>query len=102
MVSCVVGTPLTQVVGERFRKPEDGAPTVGEAKRTRRIHHRLSAKWGIGLLIEVGTRLAVIANFSVDVANGLNSANTLSVVGLLVLATVVVPRRNAASAEATK
>jgi uncharacterized membrane protein len=91
--SCVVGTPLTQVVGERFRKPEDGVPTVDEAKRIRRIHVRLSAMWGVGLLVEVAIRLVVIADFSVDAANGVNSAITLPVIGLLVLATIVVTRR---------
>jgi hypothetical protein len=96
--SCVVGTPLTQVVGERFRDPAEAAPTADEAERIRRVHVQLSAMWGIGLLIEVAVRLAVIARFSVDVANGVNSAITLPVIGLLVLATIVVGRRGAASA----
>jgi hypothetical protein len=56
--------------------------------------------WGIGLLIEVGIRLVVIANLSVDAANGVNSAIMLPVIGLLVLATVVVGRKSAAPAEA--
>jgi uncharacterized membrane protein len=96
--SCFVGTPLTQVVGERFRRPE----VVDEAAdaRLRRVHVQLSAMWGIGLLIEVGIRLVVIANLSVDAANGVNSAIMLPVIGLLVLATVVVGRKSAAPAEA--
>ena len=49
--------------------------------------------WGIGLLVEVAIRLVVIANLSVDVANGVNSAISLPVIGLLVVATVVVTRR---------
>ncbi|MCV7226296.1 VC0807 family protein [Mycolicibacterium komossense] len=91
--SCVVGTPLTQVVGERFRKSDD--EPVRDADRFRRVHIQLSAMWGIGLLLEVAVRLVVIANESVDVANGVNSAITLPVIGFLVLATIVVARRNA-------
>jgi uncharacterized membrane protein len=96
--SCVIGTPLTQVVGERFRKPEDADSTTGETESIRRIHVRLSAMWGVGLLVEVAIRLLVIANLSVDAANGVNSAITLPVIGLLVLATVVVSRRAAVPA----
>jgi uncharacterized membrane protein len=98
--SCITGTPMTQVVGERFGKPDDEEDPA-EALRRRRVHVQLSAMWGIGLLIEVAIRLVVIANLSVDAANGVNSAITLPVLGLLVLATVVVGRRNAATAEAT-
>jgi hypothetical protein len=98
--SCFVGTPLTQVVGQRFRKPEDAAPTIDEATRMRRTHILLSAMWGIGLLVEVAIRLVVIANLSVDAANGVNSAITLPVIGLLVLATIVVGRRAASAAAA--
>lgn len=98
--SCFVGTPLTQVVGERFQSSEENASTV-DARRLRRVHVQLSAMWGIGLLIEVAIRLVVIAHLSVDAATGVNSAITLPVIGLLVLATVVVGRRSTASAEAT-
>ncbi|CAN5835460.1 hypothetical protein BH09ACT7_BH09ACT7_55580 [soil metagenome] len=49
---------------------------------------------GVGLLVEVAIRLAVIANVSVDVANGVNSAITLPVIGLLVVATIVVVKRS--------
>lgn len=93
--SCVIGTPLTQVAGDRFHTPESDGPTV-DRDRQRRIHVRLSAMWGVGLLVEVGARLVVIANLSVDVANGVNSTLSLSVVGLLVLATIVVIRRTPA------
>ena len=98
--SCVVGTPLTQVVGDRFRQADDADPTPDEARRIHRIHVRLSAMWGVGLLIEVAIRLVVIAHLSVDAANGVNSAVTLPVIGVLVLATVVVSRRAAAAADA--
>ena len=89
--SCLVGTPLTQVVGERFRTPGDGAATAD----LRRVHVRLSAMWGVGLLVEVAIRLVVIEHASVDVANAVNSAITLPVIGALVVATIVVTRRTA-------
>jgi len=89
--SCVIGTPLTQVIGDRFQTSD--APDPEDMRRRRRIHVQLSAMWGIGLLIEVAVRLVVIANVSVDVANGVNSAITLPIIGLLVLATAIVTRR---------
>ncbi|MDT5082749.1 MAG: hypothetical protein QOJ80_7386 [Mycobacterium sp.] len=89
--SCVLGTPLTQVIGDRFQTPDPHAPE--DVGRRRPIHVQLSAMWGIGLLLESAIRLMVIANVSVDVANGVNSAISLPVVGLLVLATVIVTRR---------
>jgi uncharacterized membrane protein len=92
--SCFIGTPLTQVVGERFRSADEAAPDP----RVRRIHVLLSAMWGVGLLVEVAIRLVVIANLSVDAANGVNSAITLPVIGFLVLATIVVIRRTSAPA----
>jgi len=88
--SCVIGTPLTQVVSNRFGKPDDEPAT----EAAHRIHVRLSAMWGVGLLVEVAIRLAVIASVSVDVANGVNSAITLPVIGLLVVATIVVVKRS--------
>jgi hypothetical protein len=100
--SCVVGIPLTQVVSERFRSPDDVAPTTDQARRIRRVQVQLSAMWGIGLLVEVAIRLAVIATLSVDAANGVNSAITLPVIGLLVLATVIVGRRSQAATEASE
>ncbi|HYO01088.1 MAG TPA: hypothetical protein VET27_03925 [Mycobacterium sp.] len=48
----------------------------------------------------MAVRLVIIANLSVDAANGVNSAITLPVVGLLVLATVVVVRRSSEPAGA--
>jgi uncharacterized membrane protein len=94
--SCFVGTPLTQVVGDRFRTSDADETDPEQALRRRRIHVQLSAIWGIGLLIEVAIRLVVIAKYPVDVANGVNSAITLPVLGLLVLATTVLSRRAAA------
>jgi uncharacterized membrane protein len=98
--SCVVGTPLTQVVGERFRGPE--AVDAAARTRLRRVHVKLSAMWGIGLLLEVAVRLLVIAHFRVDVANGVNSAITIPVIGVLVLATIVIGRRAAPEATDTR
>ncbi|WP_319435791.1 VC0807 family protein [Mycobacterium sp. RTGN5] len=92
LASCVVGTPLTQVVGDRFQAAGDD-PNAAEASDRLRIHVQLSAMWGIGLLLEVAIRLAVIHTVSVDTANGINSVITLVVIGLLVLATVIVGRR---------
>lgn len=69
--SCVAGTPLTQVVSDRFRSAEANE-SVMDSRRRRRIHVRLSAMWGVGLLLEVAARLAVIETASVDTANGVN------------------------------
>lgn len=88
--SCVVGTPLTQIVGARFRKSGD---EPSDAPPDHAMHVALSAMWGIGLLVEVAVRLVVISRVSVDVANGVNSAITLPVIGALVLATIVITRR---------
>jgi hypothetical protein len=96
--SCVIGTPLTQVVGARFRPAPDDTDAASAPAGERRIHVLLSAMWGIGLLVEAVARLVVIAGLPVDVANGVNSAITLPVVGLLVLATIFVVRRSPARA----
>ncbi len=90
--SCILGTPLTQVLAERVR-PGGDEKEPGEQTFVRRIHVLLSAMWGVGLLAEVGARLVVISRTSVDVANGVNSVISLSTVGLLLLATFVVARR---------
>ena len=93
--SCVIGTPLTQVVAERF-KPTDEEPIPGAREYRRRAHILLSAMWGVGLLVEVGVRLIVISRVSVDVANGALSAISWGTVGILIAATVLVGRRLAA------
>ncbi|PND56255.1 hypothetical protein CRM90_18165 [Mycobacterium sp. ENV421] len=90
--SCVIGTPLTQVVSDRFSNADEERET-SDADRRRRIHVRLSAMWGVGLLLEVAIRLIVIGKFSVDTANGVNSVITIAVIGVLVTATVVTGRR---------
>jgi uncharacterized membrane protein len=93
--SCVVGTPLTQVVAARVT-PDDDEPEPGAEEYRRRAHILLSAMWGFGLLIEVAVRLMVISRVSVDVANGLLSAISWGTVGLLVAATILIGRRLAA------
>jgi hypothetical protein len=90
--SCLVGRPLTQVVAERFRQHEPEHDPDAERYR-RRTHILLSAMWGLGLLIEVGIRLAVIARLSVDVANGVTSIVSWVTVGLLMVATFVIGGR---------
>jgi hypothetical protein len=96
--SCVIGTPLTQVVADRLRSnDEDPVVDPGEVRRRRRTQVQLSAMWGIGLLLEVAVRLVVIANLSVDAANGVASAISLSVTALLVVVTIVVARRATAA-----
>lgn len=89
--SCIVGTPLTQVVAERFNSADDEAG-AGAKRHIRRAHILLSAMWGLGLLAEVGARLVVISRVSVDVANGVLSAISLGTLGLLIAATIVIGR----------
>ncbi len=96
--SCFIGTPLTQVVADRLRTNDENAlPDAGEVQRRRRTQVQLSAMWGIGLLLEVAVRLVVIANLSVDAANGVASVISLSVTALLVVVTIVVARRATAA-----
>ncbi|HTI78281.1 MAG TPA: VC0807 family protein [Mycobacterium sp.] len=85
LASCVVGTPLTQVVAQRFQ-PVDDEPEPGEEQYVRRVHVLLSAMWGIGLLIEVGVRLVAISRLSVDVANGVTSVISWATIGVLMAA----------------
>lgn len=89
--SCVVGIPLTQVVAERVRPPDD-SPEPGEDAFARRLHVLLSAMWGIGLFVEVVVRLVVISQVSVDVANGAASAISLVTLALLMAATFVIAK----------
>jgi hypothetical protein len=79
-------------------KDEAADADAGEVQRRRHTQVQLSAMWGIGLLLEVAVRLVVIADLSVDTANGVASAISLSVTALLVVVTIVVARRSAAAA----
>jgi hypothetical protein len=93
LASCVIGTPLTQVVAERVRPAGDEDDGPDGQRAHRRIHVLLSAMWGSGLLLEVAVRLVVISRLSVDTANGVTTVISLSTTGLLIVATMVVVRR---------
>lgn len=93
LASCVIGTPLTQVVAERVRPAGDEDDGPDGQRAHRRIHVLLSAMWGSGLLLEVAVRLIVISRLSVDTANGVTTVISLSTTGLLIVATMVVVRR---------
>ncbi|WP_234791549.1 VC0807 family protein [Mycolicibacterium mucogenicum] len=93
--SCVVGTPLTQVVSERVQTGEQDTSPAAAAYR-RRVHILLSAMWGIGLLLGSALHLVVIFSMSVDAANALTSVLSLATTALLMTATFVVGRRAAA------
>lgn len=90
--SCVIGTPLTQVVAQRVQAGQ-GPPEPGERDFTRRVHILLSAMWGVGLLIGMLVSLGIVFSLSVDVGKGVNTVVSLTLTGLLVLATVVVAKR---------
>jgi hypothetical protein len=90
--SCLIGTPLTQVVAERVQS-DDGSPEPGEAAFKHRVHVLLSAIWGVGLLTGMFVSLGIIFSFSVDVGKGVNTAVSLALTGVLILVTVVVAMR---------
>jgi hypothetical protein len=90
--SCVMGTPLTQVVAQRFRSADEQADP-GEEHYVRRIHVLLSAMWGVGVLVEVAVRLAVISRVSVDVANGVTSVISWVTIAVLLTLTFVIGGR---------
>jgi hypothetical protein len=93
--SCVVGTPLTQIVSERVQTGEQDTGPAAVAYR-RRVHILLSAMWGIGLLLGTALHLAVIFCTSVDVANAVTSVLSLTTTGLLMVATFLIGKRAAA------
>jgi hypothetical protein len=84
--SCVIGKPLTQVVSERMHHDDD-APEPGEEAFVHRVHVQLSAMWGIGLLVGMLISLAIIFSLSIDVAKGVNTVVSLSLVAVLMTAT---------------
>ncbi|UCZ58159.1 VC0807 family protein [Mycolicibacterium phocaicum] len=90
--SCVLGTPLTQVVSERVQTGEQDTSAAAVAYR-RRVHILLSAMWGAGLIVGTGVQLALIFATSVDVANALASAFSLATTGVLMTATFIVGKR---------
>ncbi|TXH15691.1 MAG: hypothetical protein E6R06_32525 [Mycobacterium sp.] len=90
--SCVIGTPLTQVVSERVQTGEQDTSVAAVSYR-RRVHILLSAMWGAGLIVCTGVQLALIFATSVDVANALASAFSLATTGVLMTATFIVGKR---------
>ena len=90
--SCLIGTPLTQVVAQRVHTAQ-GTPTPGEQDFTRRVHILLSAMWGVGLLFGMLISLVIIFSLSVDVGKGVNTVVSLPLTGVLILATAVVARK---------
>jgi hypothetical protein len=84
--SRVIGKPLTQVVSERVQ-PDSDEPEPDEEDFKHRLHVQLSAMWGIGLLISMLVSLAIIFSLSVDVANGVNTVVSLSLMAVLLAAT---------------
>lgn len=93
--SCVVGTPLTQVVAERIQPDDgdDGAAQPGEPAFKHRVHVLLSAIWGVGLLVGMLISLGIIFALSVDVGKAVNTVVSLVLTGVLILATVVVAKQ---------
>ncbi|MBI3225980.1 MAG: hypothetical protein HYZ39_13085 [Mycolicibacterium cosmeticum] len=92
--SCVIGTPLTQVVAERVRSTEE-PPEPGEDAFKHRVHVLLSAIWGVGLLLGMFLSLGIIFSLSVDVGKGVNTVASLALTGVLILITVVIAKRAA-------
>lgn len=90
--SCVVGTPLTQVVSERVQTGQPDTSPAAVAYR-RRVHILLSAMWGIGLLLGTALHLAVIFSTSVDVANAVTSVLALATTAVLMTATFIIGKR---------
>ncbi|MED5814780.1 VC0807 family protein [Mycolicibacterium sp. 050232] len=97
--SCVIGTPLTQIVAERVGAGTDDTPGPREAAFVRRVHVSLSAMWGIGLLTGMLISLAIIFSLPVDAANGLNTVVSLTLTALLMVATFVLGKRARARGE---
>ncbi|BBX82817.1 hypothetical protein MAUB_06900 [Mycolicibacterium aubagnense] len=92
LASCVIGTPLTQVVAERV-ETEGQDPGPAAVAYRRRVHILLSAMWGIGLIVGTGVQLVVIFSTSVDVANGVNSVFSLATTAALMTATFIISKR---------
>jgi hypothetical protein len=90
--SCVIGTPLTQVVAARALPPR---PDVSPEERAgvRRTHIQVSAMWGVGLLLGTAAHLAIIFSLPIDVAKGLITVLSLTSTAVLVALTVVIVKR---------
>lgn len=90
--SCVVGTPLTQVIAERVQTGEQDTDPPTVAYR-RRVQILLSAMWGVGLIIGTGVQVAIIFAASVDVANAVTTVFSLATTAVLLAATFVIGTR---------
>lgn len=90
--SCVIGKPLTQMVSERVQRDDD-PPEPGEEAFVHRVHVLLSAMWGIGLLLGMLISLAIIFSLSIDVAKGVNTVVSLSLIAVLMAATFWIGHR---------
>jgi hypothetical protein len=84
--SRVIGKPLTQVVSERMHHDDDEREP-GEEAFVHRVHVQLSAMWGIALLVGMLISLAIIFSLSIDVAKGVNTVVSLSLIAVLMAAT---------------
>jgi hypothetical protein len=92
LASCLTGKPLTRVVVERLRTTEE-PKLPGEEQFEHRVHVRLSALWGTGLLASTAAHLALILCLPVDVASGLGSAASVTATVALLVLTIIVARR---------
>ncbi|WP_236737276.1 VC0807 family protein [Mycolicibacterium llatzerense] len=90
--SCVVGTPLTQVIAERVQTGEQDTDPAAVAYR-RRVQILLSAMWGVGLIIGTGVQVTIIFATSVDVANAVTTVFSLATTAVLLAATFVIGTR---------
>ncbi|MUL49124.1 hypothetical protein FZI85_05090 [Mycobacterium sp. CBMA293] len=97
--SCVIGTPLTQVVAERVETEGQDTGSAAVAYR-RRVHILLSAMWGVGLIVGTGVQVAIIFATSVDVANAVTTVFSLATTAALMAATFVISKRARARWEA--
>ncbi|MUL62847.1 hypothetical protein BOO86_00105 [Mycobacterium sp. CBMA 234] len=97
--SCVIGTPLTQVVAERVETEGQDTGPAAVAYR-RRVHILLSAMWGVGLIVGTGVQVAIIFATSVDVANAVTTVFSLATTVVLMAATFVISKRARARWEA--
>lgn len=92
--SCLIGTPLTQIVTDRMRPADDpDRPQPGEDQFKHRVHIALSAMWGTGLLVSMGVSLTIIFTMSVDVAKAVDTMVSLTVTAALVVATFALGKR---------
>lgn len=97
--SVILGRPLTESIVDRVRPGRIAQLSAEQAwtPRTRRAYHRMHLRlsfWcGIVNLLVAGLAVAVIYNFSADVAQAVNQAVSLVSTFALIIGIVVVIRR---------